>query len=35
LKEKDLPKHGLRSVEINGQMFWIPNVAGIHPGLDK
>ena len=35
LKEKDLPKHGLRSVEINGQMFWIPNVPGIHPGLDK
>ncbi len=35
LKEKDLPKHGLRSVEINGQVFWIPNVAGIHPGLDK
>ena len=35
LKEKDLPKHGLRSVEINGQMFWIPNVPGVHPGLDK
>ena len=35
LKEKDLPKHGLRSVEINGQMFWIPNVATVHPGLDK
>lgn len=35
LKEKDLPKHGLRSVEINGQVFWIPNVAAIHPGLDK
>ena len=35
LKEKDLPKHGLRSVEINGQIFWIPNVASIHPGLDK
>jgi hypothetical protein len=35
LKEKDLPKHGLRSLEINGQMFWIPNVPGIHPGLDK
>jgi hypothetical protein len=26
LKEKDLPKHGLRSVENNGQVFWIPNV---------
>ena len=35
LKEKDLPKHGLRSVEINGQTFWIPNVPGVHPGLDK
>jgi hypothetical protein len=35
LKEKDLPKHGLRSVEINGQVFWIPNVASLHPGLDK
>ena len=35
LKEKDLPKHGLRSVEVNGQVFWIPNVAAAHPGLDK
>jgi hypothetical protein len=35
LKEKDLPKHGLRSVEVNGQVFWIPNVASVHPGLDK
>ena len=35
LKEKDLPKRGLRSLEINGQVFWIPNVPGIHPGLDK
>jgi len=35
LKEKDLPKHGLRSVEINGQVFWIPNVTAVHPGLDK
>jgi len=35
LKEKDLPKHGLRSIEINGQVFWIPNVPGVHPGLDK
>lgn len=35
LKEKDLPKHGLRSVEVNGQVFWIPNVAAVHPGLDK
>jgi hypothetical protein len=31
LKEKDLPKHGLRNVEVNGQTFWIPNV----PGSDK
>ena len=35
LKEKDLPKRGLKSVEINGQVFWIPNVASAHPGLDK
>jgi hypothetical protein len=35
LKEKDLPKRGLRSVEVNGQVFWIPNVVGTHPGLDK
>ena len=35
LKEKDLPKHGLRSLEINGQVFWIPNVTAVHPGLDK
>lgn len=25
LKEKDLPKNGLKSVEADGQMFWIPN----------
>jgi len=36
LKEKDLPKAGLRSVEVNGQVFWIPNVAGSqHPGLKE
>ena len=36
LKEKDLPKNGLRSLEVNGQVFWIPNVAGLmHPGVDK
>jgi hypothetical protein len=35
LKEKDLPKHGLRSIEVNGQVFWIPNVEAVHPGLDK
>lgn len=34
-KEKDLPKLGLRSVEANGQVFWIPNVSASHPGLDK
>jgi hypothetical protein len=27
LKEKDLPKRGLKSVEVNGQIFWIPNVS--------
>lgn len=35
LKEKDLPKNGLRSVEVNGQVFWIPNVEAVHPGVDK
>jgi hypothetical protein len=35
LKEKDLPKHGLRSVELNGQIFWIPNVPSLHPGIDN
>jgi hypothetical protein len=35
LKEKDLPKNGLRSVEVNGQVFWIPNVESVHPGVDK
>ena len=36
LKEKDLPKNGLRSVEVNGQVFWIPNVPGsLHPGIDR
>jgi hypothetical protein len=36
LKEKDLPKNGLRSLEINGQTFWIPNVPGsTHPGIDR
>jgi hypothetical protein len=36
LKEKDLPKNGLRNVEVNGQVFWIPNVPGLeHPGLDQ
>ena len=35
LKEKDLPKHGLKSVEVNGQVFWIPNVPLPHPGIDK
>lgn len=35
LKEKDLPKNGLRSVEVNGQVFWIPNVETIHPGVDR
>jgi len=35
LKEKDLPKYGLRSVEVNSQIFWIPNVESKHPGVDK
>jgi len=36
LKEKDLPKNGLRGVEVNGQMFWIPNIPGsLHPGIDR
>ena len=26
LKEKDLPKSGLKNVEVDGQTFWIPNV---------
>jgi hypothetical protein len=26
LKEKDLPKYGLKQVEVDGQVFWIPNV---------
>lgn len=26
LKEKDLPKHGLKNVEADGQIFWIPNI---------
>lgn len=26
LKEKDLPKQGLKHVEVDGQIFWIPNV---------
>jgi hypothetical protein len=33
LKEKDLPRHGLRNVEINGQLFWIPNVVTIPPRM--
>ena len=35
LKEKDLPKNGLRGLEVNGQVFWIPNVEALHPGVDK
>jgi len=29
LKEKDLPKQGLKSVEAEGQSFWIPNVVDV------
>jgi hypothetical protein len=36
LKEKDLPKNGLRNVEVNGQTFWIPNVpTADHSGLNR
>lgn len=31
LKEKDLPKHGLKNVEAEGQIFWIPNVVDQSP----
>ncbi|MGI8898567.1 MAG: hypothetical protein ACR2IB_09265 [Pyrinomonadaceae bacterium] len=40
LKEKDLPKNGLKSVEADGQFFWIPNVVdlsrenSLNKGLD-
>jgi len=34
LKEKDLPKHGLKPVEVDGQVFWIPNVvSSTTPGV--
>lgn len=26
LKQKDLPKNGLKQVEVDGQTFWIPNI---------
>jgi hypothetical protein len=26
LAERELPDHGLKSVEVNGQNFWIPDV---------
>lgn len=29
LKEKDLPKRGLKKVQAEGQVFWIPNVPSI------
>jgi hypothetical protein len=31
LKESDLPSHGLKSVVVNGQVFWIPNVGDQNP----
>ena len=31
LKEKELPKHGLKSVEVDGQTFWIPNILSAEP----
>lgn len=34
LKEKDLPRHGLKQVEVDGQIFWIPNVvSSTSPGV--
>ena len=27
LKEKDLPKHGLKSLVVDGQTFWVPNAS--------
>lgn len=30
LKEKDLPKRGLKDVQVDGQTFWIPNVVDPH-----
>ena len=32
LKEKDLPKNGLKRTEVDGQTFWIPNV---FPNVDS
>jgi hypothetical protein len=29
LKEKDLPKNGLKNVEADGQIFWIPNAVDL------
>lgn len=31
LKEKDLPKNGLKQIEVDGQVFWIPNVGADNP----
>ena len=31
LKEKDLPKNGLKQIEVDGQIFWIPNVGTDNP----
>jgi len=31
LKEKDLPKNGLKQIEVDGQIFWIPNVGADNP----
>jgi hypothetical protein len=36
LKEKDLPKYGLKRMEVDGQTFWIPNVvANEHPATGQ
>jgi len=31
LKEEDLPKNGLKSVVVNEQTFWIPNILPLEP----
>jgi hypothetical protein len=35
LKEKDLPKYGLKSVEVDGQTFWVPNVVSESASTDR
>jgi len=33
LKEKDLPKNGLKRTEVDGQTFWIPNIPEALPDV--